>query len=556
MRMLLCGALVAAALAGVGGSVSAAHADPSWRLEQPAPPVGHGTAPVPLGAIGDLQFTAPNRGVLITGGTALVPAGLYAYDGRGWHPYTTVCGSGQGRVAWAGPRELWTVSDPALPSNDRATTLCHIVDGRVAASYAVPDGGEDSYEPMTGAACTSPADCWFAGGARRSATGTHSGTFTLHFDGTHLTIVDGPAGRGASDLAAHRGTIFESLVVGRTPESDAAAIAPPPGPPQVLQHLTSAAGITADPFLPTPDLDGDVPADGTDLLSLDSDGTQLWVAGAGSASGASGRGDEPVQRTPLLARATDGAVGEITPGPLPDGSALSTTARLTQIAAIPGSDEAWASLEEYADTGSANVRARLVRVRADGTILQDARLPLSGQVLGSGWRIACGAPQDCWMATSRGWLFHWSDPAAPLPAQDTDPAMTRLITARPADGRTPQYTPDVLPIDDSGAYVAPTFDLLPAPDNGTITGQSVRIKALMAKVKSTLLKGNILRISFDLRRPARVGLVASRKGHVVAHAAPRTLKPGRRAIQIKLTRRHWPTKLRFQTRELTKARTS
>ncbi|HEY6757883.1 MAG TPA: hypothetical protein VI318_00260 [Baekduia sp.] len=261
-------------------------------------------------------------------------------------------------------------------------------------------------------------------------------------------------------------------------------------------------------------------------------------------------------RTPLLARATDGAVSEITPGPLPDGGALSTTARLTQIAAIPGGDQAWAILEEYAETGSANVRARLVRIRSDGTILEDARLPISGQVLGSGWRIACDAPQDCWMATSRGWLFHWFDPAAPPPAQDTDPAMTRLITARPADGRTPQYTPDVLPIDDSGAYVAPTFDLLPAPDNGTIDAQSVRIKALMAKIKSTLLKGNILRISFELRRPARVGLVAYRQGHVVAHAKARTLKPGLRAITVKLKRKHWPTKLRFQTRELTKARTS
>ncbi len=70
----------------------------SWQfapVNPPPPPPGtpepEHTYPVPLGQIGDIYFWAPNRGLLITGGTgsscaassgASVPCGLYAYNGR------------------------------------------------------------------------------------------------------------------------------------------------------------------------------------------------------------------------------------------------------------------------------------------------------------------------------------------------------------------------------------------------------------------------------------------------------------------------------------------
>ena len=59
----------------------------------------------------------PNRGLLAVEGNATVPPGLCAYDGAGWHQLSTVCG-GPGRttrIAWAGPREFWTITVPSQP---------------------------------------------------------------------------------------------------------------------------------------------------------------------------------------------------------------------------------------------------------------------------------------------------------------------------------------------------------------------------------------------------------------------------------------------------------
>ena len=80
-----------------------------WRSEQPVA-AGIGV-PVGIGEIGDVEFWAPNRGMLITAGNEGIPAGLFAYDGSGWYRYSTVCGGHAGRIAWAGPDDFWTISD-------------------------------------------------------------------------------------------------------------------------------------------------------------------------------------------------------------------------------------------------------------------------------------------------------------------------------------------------------------------------------------------------------------------------------------------------------------
>jgi hypothetical protein len=95
---------VLATLAVAGACAPAARAQATWRLEQPAPPPG---APfkVPLGAPGDLQFYAPNRGLLGIEGNDTIPRGIYTWDGVEWRQLATVCG-GSGdtmRIAFAGP---------------------------------------------------------------------------------------------------------------------------------------------------------------------------------------------------------------------------------------------------------------------------------------------------------------------------------------------------------------------------------------------------------------------------------------------------------------------
>ena len=87
---------------------TAAHAEgATWRLEQPLPPRSatgqQSPIPIGLGAVGDIEFWAPNRGVLITkGNPPTVPPGWYPdpwgaaplrwWDGRAWSWQTTAPG--------------------------------------------------------------------------------------------------------------------------------------------------------------------------------------------------------------------------------------------------------------------------------------------------------------------------------------------------------------------------------------------------------------------------------------------------------------------------------
>src|SRR5262249_44000183 len=65
-----------------------------WHSEQPV--AGGIGAPASIGEIGDIEFWAPNRGVLITAGNGGSAAGIFAYDGSGWYRYATVCGGTKG----------------------------------------------------------------------------------------------------------------------------------------------------------------------------------------------------------------------------------------------------------------------------------------------------------------------------------------------------------------------------------------------------------------------------------------------------------------------------
>ncbi|PZS22795.1 MAG: hypothetical protein DLM61_25285, partial [Pseudonocardiales bacterium] len=271
-----------------------------WRLEQPPPPPG---APfkVPLGIPGDLKFWAPNRGLLSVEGNATIARGLYAYNGQSWHPLATVCG-GSGdtsRIAFAGPREFWTVSEPSRPRTGSGLALCHFRDGEVVASYSMPDQSADPFRRMNAAACNGPNDCWFGGVGGQDPTGERVGAFHLHWDGTGLTTVYAPQGRGVSDLQFSGGRFWESVFVGRRAEdrADAVDLTEPESPKPRLLHSIVNGAFANDPFVAA-DPPG-APADGTELLGLDGDGAgQLWAVGGGAASGSSAPPGGSVARPP------------------------------------------------------------------------------------------------------------------------------------------------------------------------------------------------------------------------------------------------------------------
>jgi len=526
-----------AAVAAVAPIQQAVAADPLWRLEQPPPPAG---APfkVPLGAPGDLQFWAPNRGLLTVEGNDTIARGIYRYDGTGWRRLATVCG-GPGdtaRIAWAGPREFWVVSEPSRPRAGSGLALCRFKDGQVVGSWSTPIESPDPFRQMTSATCVSASDCWFGGVGSQDALGERIGAFHLHWDGSDLESAYGPQGRGVSDVEAHGGQVYESTFTGRGAEArDEPVDLAEPEPTPRLIHTIGGGVFANDPFEPAP-LPG-VPADGSELLALDSDGADLWAVGGGAASGAAAPNGGAVARPPLAARLADGDFDEV---PLA-GPAFGPTDRLGDVAAIPGSDAALATVVPFADRRSVNSKATVALIEPDGTTTT-TRLPTAGAGRGSAARVACSSPTDCWMVTWAGWVFHYTDGTAL--AEDNDAAFQTTIDFRPNEAAE-QFIPDRPPVDDSRLFappeVGPALDEQPAP-------RDRRLPPLLKRVRSKL-RGLRLTISFTVVRRARVQLIAKRDGRVVARTPRRVFRPGRRKLTLTLSRKRYPTKLAFKVSE-------
>jgi hypothetical protein len=508
-----------------------------WRSEQPVS-AGIGV-PANIGEVGDIEFWAPNRGMLITAGNEGIPAGLFAYDGTGWYRYSTVCGGHQGRIAWAGPDDFWTISDQQAGQETgkgpaEHVSLCHFVNGAVVASYAEPVGVADSYLPMDAAACSGPDDCWFAG--ERLPGTTNVGAFHLHWDGSSMTPVPSlterepwieDPGRSVTSLAFHRGSLFEGVEVG---EGD---VAPeePAGEPSFLHLIFEGFTTFFIPLFPEePIVYGGAHAKPAQLegFRLAGDDEALWaIAGTRTA---------PAAVTAL--RLDPSGFEQVA---LDDpGGVLQEGDRVGGAAAEPGGESVWVAFSEPSDFSDSP--ARLTRIQGDGAVEPPVVLPAPGEGIGNkgpAGPVACPAPGQCWMATEAGWLFH----LGPDLPRDADPAMHALVTYRPPDASLPSVPPVELPEDDSGANVEEKKESPLEIDEEPLPK---RLPALYSKVKSRLLGGNVLELTFMLREKAHVRLLAKRKGHVVAATKSYTMAKGRRSLRLPLDPKRWPTKLDLQ----------
>jgi hypothetical protein len=509
-----------------------------WRLEQPPPPPGS-PFKAPLGEPGDLSFWAPNRGLLTIGGNDAIPRGIYSWNGQSWHQLSTVCGGGgdTAKIAWAGPDEFWVIGEPSLPRRGAGLALCHFKDGQVVGSFSTPVESSDPFRQMLAAACNGPSDCWFGGIGSQDALGERVGAFHLHWDGSSLASAYGPQGRGVSDIEFHAGKLYESTLVGRAPENraDPVVLAEAEPTPRLI-HTIAGRSFSNDPFVPA-GLPG-VPADGSELLALDGDGESLWAVGGGAASGPAAPAGEAVARPPLAARLVGGAFEELSLS----GAALGPGERFTDVAAMPGSDGAMATLVPFADRHSTNSKATVASIAGDGSVATTS-LPAAGAGRGSAARIACPAPSDCWMVTSAGWLFHYSDGSPE--AVDTDPNFQGTITFRPNEAAE-QFIPDALPEDDSQLFAPPPLE---TGKEESAKNKVHRLPPLLRDIHSEL-HGLQLVVTFTVTRRARVQLLAKRGGRVVAHTPKRILSPGHRELSLRLSRREYPTGLAFKTREI------
>jgi hypothetical protein len=595
--------VAAASLAGQAGAAE-------WHLQQIEPPALVGEegcepteakpcrTPVGLGRIGDIEFTAANRGLLITAGNgSTIKSGVWDYNGGGWHELASECGATDGRIAWAGPattepasatttQEFWTVSNgrPGQAANPNGVlppvednTLCHFAVNpgtgklEVVTSYASLGFEANSYQPMDAAACLSASDCWFAGAPLPAP---QLGAFHLHWNGSSVEPEANTRVADVQGLSVFEGKLYEGVglleeIEGEAPQE----ILHPP----VIQEISPEAPDVFEPQHPEREgkpedllpeyASGSRPRALAPLLLSSAEGS-LWAA-AGPVEvppAGSSLGQLTVLHyaggvwTQVLGPAETGPENH----PRPSGSIKADPPSLQDevvesVAAEPGSTSAWLALDTQLDAASEHPSptelATVVHVEADGE-LTEQQLPSEAErkegvgPKGAAYRITCPAQNDCWLATTQGWLFHLSEGTSP--PVDGDPAFNGPpITYRPPDEGVPQQQGDAPPLDDSGLEETP-----PASSGSTLT-KAVAVNQfatvtvpLLSDVHTRLIHGTTLELSFHLAVKARIRLIAKRHARVVASTATRTLRAGKRSLQLLLNVHRWPTKLELQTHAL------
>jgi len=555
-----------------------------WQIEQPLPPAGPAgettSIPIGLGKVGDIEFWAPNRGLLITeGNPPTIPAGLWAYNGVDWHELATVCGATDGRIAWAGPEEFWTVSNgrrgQAVSDTDEAppledNTLCHFSGGKVIASYAKPAFEAASYQAMAAAACFGPDDCWF-GGAELPEP--QIGAFQLHWDGQSLDEEANPQGYPVESMKAFEDEVYEGVAIkpqfeppqperenrlgepeSPTSPSDLHAINPEGISPTFLRLTAATVPVYTEASEPSWSLQA---------LTLGDDENSLWAAANPLPYNEFPAESDAHGSQVTIVRDAEGTWQQVL-GPSHASNPLTTyiapaghdqttaeieaehaNQRVNAIAPEPGGEEAWLALGTEAEPPSPS--AKVARVSPAGALNGAATLPSSQEreegigPKGKAEHIVCPTANDCWLVTSRGWLYHYANAQTRTLTEDTSPAFSHLISERPRDEGIPQVEAITLPSEE----IVETRK----PKKPGKTEQRRRVP-LISHVTSRLVRGSTLELRFHLAVKTRIRLVALRHRRIVAATRRRVLRRGERHLLLRLDPKRWPSKIELQTHPL------
>jgi hypothetical protein len=433
-------------------------------------------------------------------------------------------------------------------------TLCHFANGAFVASYAVPAFEASSYQKMFAAACLSPNECWFAGAPLPA---DQPGAFELHWNGTSLLAEPNEHVSEIRSLAASEGRLLEGFPIPEILEEEeiehpALLRAIEPGPEgsttfapvkmegesgQALPEYAAGSFPRALGFLHVSAVEG-----------------ALWAAA--EAAETPPPGSEPGALTVL--RESVGRWKQLL-GPVGTESAQTDPEDVAHesvisLAAEPPGEAGWVALDTLEDSHrpSPTALARLLRVQADGTSTEELLPSEAEQAQGTGGRgaasrIVCPAEDDCWMATTQGWLFHLAPAGERTLPKDEDPAFNGpLITTRPAD--------EGLPVVPSTNEEEETANETTKETGKTKTPEKQRFAEvtlpLLSHLRSRLIHGTTLELSFHLAVKAKVRLLAERHKHVVAATPLRTLRAGKRSLLVRLNPAKWPTKLNLKTKAL------
>lgn len=583
MRTVRLAAFTAALAVAIASPVAVARADvdgASWQFAPAqAPPTPTEAQPAPygvqVGEVGAISFWAPNRGVLITKGNSLVPAGLYAYDGESWHELSNQCGGHDGRIAWAGPDEFWTISDQrpgqSLPKGGEGAlwdvSLCRFENGAIVGSYAMPLEQPGSYETMDAAACDSANDCWF-GGALDSA-----GAFHLHWNGSELDVVNGPQDHAIAAMTVYDESIYESVQLAngdRYAESEGEEpiepfllhkivpedlgepfhdVQPEACPPKGLCTTLPEYGRTEGKKVAPVTLAGFALSSSWSPAAENTD-PELWAAaGYDGITPANPTEEGEGHAHPIALRYANNEWTEVVPNLASFESGWEPSA----VAAEPGESAAWVTLHSDSEGDEAHV----ARIQIEGPSSAKVVSETLGTAQGVGPRgtaraIACPATHECWLATKEGWLFHLTN-GTKLP-KDADPffdGQDGVLEYRPPDDGTPQSLPFEPPENDSLADLQP-------PETGKVAEavkppaarKSKKAQKLVIDMRSRLIDRDTLQFSFKLLAKAHVQLIARRHKKTVASTRRITLAKGAHKLKLRLNPKRWPTKLDLQATAL------
>ena len=168
-------------------------------------------------------------------------------------------------------------------------------------------------------------------------------------------------------------------------------------------------------------------------------------------------------------------------------------------------------------------------------------LPEASWGRGSAAKIAFTGPNDGWLVTYAGWLFHYTDGA--LPPRDGDPAYSGHDHLSPQRGRGAVR---------AGRAAGRRLGAVPpaaARDRAARRPQQVqRLRTAAAQGQDVAARPQLV-VRFTLMRKARVALIARRKGKTVARTRAKLMRPGRHALRLRLDPRRWPQRLSFSARE-------
>jgi hypothetical protein len=276
------------------------------------------------------------------------------------------------------------------------------------------------------------------------------------------------------------------------------------------------------------------------LLSVKADETDLWFSGGGAASGPDAPSNGSVASPPIAVHYKNSFFQQ---API-ETSLFGSEDRFVSISPVPGTENAWVADQALDERASSTDKAKVALIGSDGSARVET-LPGSGAGRGSAQLVAAIGPEEAWLATSAGWLFHYTNGTI-LP-EDSDPSWASTITTRPNES-IEQFVSDTPPADDSELFAPPPVQVETKADEAPVAEV---IPALLKNI-SVSRHGLTVTVSFQLTRLADVRLVAKLHGKTIAHTHDERLGAGKHMLSLRLQRKRWPSGLGFQTKELTK----